>query len=210
MMNYMILYVIISNIIGMFYSERMCEQIGRKVANGSFALELIRPVNFIYLGYMRMVGNIVANIIMRGIPVILLFSPLIIINADMVHWEFIGLFAVVVMLGHFLYTILYALIGFMAFICFEVWTFQRLLRDTIRFLSGSFIPIALFPDWLEKVSRYMPFRYLYSLPIQILLGETTDGVFASIGIMVLWIAVLLGVLALLYRRAVNAFVVQGG
>lgn len=210
MMNYMILYVIISNIIGMFYSENMCEQIGGKVANGSFALELIRPVNFIYLGYMRMVGNIVANTIMRGIPVILLFSPLIISNADMVNWELLGLFAVVVILGHFLFTILYALIGFMAFVCFEVWTFQRLLRDTIRFLSGSFIPIALFPDWLEKFSRYLPFRYLYSLPIQILLGETTDGVFASIVIMMLWILGLMGVMALLYRRAVNAFVVQGG
>ena len=210
MMNYMILYVIISNTIGMFYSENMCEQIGGKVANGSFALELIRPVNFIYLGYMRMVGNIIANVSMRGIPVMLLFSPLIISNAGMVRWEMLGLFAVVVILGHFLFTILYALIGFMAFICFEVWTFQRLLRDTIRFLSGSFIPIALFPDWLETLSRYLPFRYLYSLPIEILLGETTNEVFTSIGVMILWILGLLCVMALLYRRAVDAFVVQGG
>ena len=85
---------------------------------------------------MRMVGNIIANVIMRGIPVILLFSPLILSNANMVHWELLGLFAVVVLMGHFLFSILYALIGFMAFICFEVWTFQRLLRDRLKNISA--------------------------------------------------------------------------
>ena len=150
MMNYMILYVIVSNIVSMFYSENMCEQIGGKVANGSFALELVRPVNFICFGYMKMIGQIIATTIMKGIPIIIFFAPLIIRNVEMVHWELFGVFVLVVILGHFLFSILYVLIGFMAFICFEVWTFQRLLRDTIRFFFRFFYTNYTFPRLAQE------------------------------------------------------------
>ncbi len=210
-MNYMVIYVILSNTIRLFYSDGIGGEIGRKVIDGTFALELIRPVNFVYLSYMRNVGRIIANVIMRGIPVILLFLPLIIRHGEIIQYHRIWLFIFAVLLGHFLYTILYALIGFMSFIFLEVWPFQRLLNDTIRFLSGSFIPLALFPDWLKRVATFFPFRFLYAFPIEILLGNlSANEIQTSILTLCIWITGLFALFILLYKRAVNLFVVQGG
>lgn len=118
--NYMVLYVILPNITSMFYNKNMCYEIGEKVANGMFAIELIRPVNFIYLGYMKMVGQIIADMVMKGIPVILCFLPLIIKHWALINYQSIIIFIFVILIAHFLFSILYALIGFMAFICIEV------------------------------------------------------------------------------------------
>lgn len=211
MMNYMIVYVIAAKIIGMFYSSNLCGEIGSKVSDGSMALELIRPINFLYLGYMKMLGQICANLLMKALPVFLVFLPLIIQNIGMINLNNLMIVMVVVLLGHFLFTILFALIGFIAFVCFEIWPFQRMMNDTIRFLSGSFLPLALFPDWLKTLSAFFPFRFLYSLPIEILLGsiESTQ-IVSNILLMCIWIAGLGGLLAILYNKAVNKFVVQGG
>lgn len=209
--NYMILYVILSNIISMFYSRNMCNEIGEKVANGTFAIELIRPVNFVFLSYMKMVGQIIADIAMKGFPAIVCFSPLIIKHFSLIHEESMVIFFVVILLDHILFSVLYALIGFMAFICMEVWPFERLMADTIRFLSGSFLPLTLFPKWLRTVANFLPFSYLYSFPIDLLLGQPSQSEITT-NVMMLcgWIVALVIVFCLLFRRAVNAFVVQGG
>lgn len=110
-----------------------------------------------------------------------------------------------------MYALLYTLIGFIAFLCFEVWAFERLLDDTIRFLSGSFLPLALFPDWLKNISVFLPFRFLFSFPIEILLGNTgNEVILTNMLLMVLWIMGAGALLAMIYKKAVNIFVVQGG
>lgn len=211
MQKYMILYVIISNVISMFYSGSMGYEIGEKIADGSFAIELIRPVNFLWMNYWKMVGRICAGFVMRGVPVLVCFCPLVIMNRSYVSWKAFPIFCCAVLMGHILYELLYTLIGFIAFVCFEVWAFERLLEDTIRFLSGSFLPLALFPDWLKSVSVFLPFRFLFSFPIEILLGKIAAGeIWTNMVIMILWILGAGGVLALVYKKAVNIFVVQGG
>lgn len=211
MTDYMTLYVIFSNIIGMFYNKGMSFEIGSKVTNGSFAIELIRPVNFLYLGYMRMLGRIIADVLMKGVPIIILFIPFIINRCNQIHFENLFIFVIVVLLGHFLFTFLFALIGFISFICLEIWPFERLMSDTIRFISGSFLPLTLFPKWFQKVSDFLPFKYLYSFPIELMLGNIgTDLIRRNLMTMCFWIIVLVLIIALLFRKAVNMFVVQGG
>lgn len=211
MIDYMILYVVLSNIIGLVYNKGMSSEIGSKVTDGSFALELVRPVNFLYLGYMRMLGRIVADIAMKGLPLMVIFIPLTIVRWNMIHYQYFLFFVLVVLIGHFLFSVLFALIGFISFICFEIWPFERLMSDTIRFISGSFIPLALFPEWLQRLSCVLPFRYLYSFPIELLLGTISYGeIIRNLYIMVAWLAVLFLILVLLFRKAVNIFVVQGG
>lgn len=209
--NYMILYVILSNIISMFYSKNMCNEIGDKVANGTFAIELIRPVSFVFISYMKMVGQIIADIVMKGVPVIVCFLPLLIKRFSLIHYDATIIFLIVILLDHILFSVLYALIGFMAFVCLEVWPFERLMSDTIRFLSGSFLPLALFPKWLQIVTKFLPFSYLYNFPINLLLEEPSNlEIITSIIILCGWTVSLIIVFCLLFRRTVNMFVVQGG
>lgn len=209
--HYMITYVILSQIIGMFYSGGMSDAIAGKVHSGDFALDLIRPVNFLVIEYGRLLGTICSSILLRGIPVVLVFLPVLIRNAPFHSVGYIACAVLAVILSHFLYIVIYSLIGFMSFTLFEVWPFNRLMNDTIRLLSGSFIPLALFPDWLGGIAKALPFRFMYSFPIELMIGDVPPTeIGQNFAILVLWLAGLGALLMLTYKRSVNRCVVQGG
>ncbi len=209
--HYMITYVILSQIIGMFYSGGMSDAIAGKVHSGDFALDLIRPVNFLAIEYNRLLGAICSSILLRGIPVVLVFLPELIRNAQFNSAGHVVCAVFAVMLSHFLYIVIYSLIGFMAFTFFEVWPFNRLMNDTIRLLSGSFIPLALFPNWLGTIANILPFRFMYSFPIELLIGEIGwSEILQNFIILCIWLTALGTVLLLTYKRSINKCIVQGG
>ncbi len=209
--QYMITYVILSQIIGMFYSGGMSDAIAGKVHSGDFALDLIRPVNFLAIEYNRLLGTICSSILLRGIPVALVFLPVLIQNAHFNSIGYVICAVLAVILSHFLYIVIYSLIGFMSFTFFEVWPFNRLMNDTIRLLSGSFIPLALFPDWLRGIAQVLPFRFMYSFPIELMIGKVEPHeLWQNFAILIGWLIALGTLLLLTYKRSINKCIVQGG
>lgn len=208
--EYMITYVILSNIISMFYSNTISSEIGQKVIDGSFALDLIKPANFILLNYSKMLGEMCATICLKGLPIVVIFCPLIVKNLKLSSWNNLLLAFVVVILGHLLNTIFYSLIGFSAFIITEIWPLNRLMNDTIRFISGAIIPISFFPHKIYSIIRIMPFHYLYSFPLQLILNKEYNNLELDLAILVAWVIGSGILLLFVYRKAITKCTVQGG
>ena len=59
-------------------------------------------------------------------------------------------------------------------------------------LSGLVIPIPFFPNYLQKISNYLPFRYISDFPFRLYVGNVSDyeGV-VGILIQIIWIIILL-------------------
>lgn len=80
-----------------------------------------------------------------------------------------------------------------------------------QFLSGAFVPIVFFPDWLEVTARALPFASMLQLPVEIWLGRHDGldllGVFA---LQVGWAVALVLAGRHVMGRAVRRVVVQGG
>lgn len=77
--------------------------------------------------------------------------------------------------------------------------------------AGYLIPLALFPAWLAPVVRWLPFRFIQSLPVELALG-LVDRREALAAVLVQWAyaaALLAGSLAL-WRRGVARFQAYGG
>ena len=82
--EYMTAYVILSVILGIIYSNTIYYTITEKIANGNFALELLKPVDFLVLHYMRSLGNICGQISFRAVPISILFWPIISKNINII------------------------------------------------------------------------------------------------------------------------------
>ena len=208
MIAYMTKYTIVSNIISMFYARGISGRIGDKVATGAFATDLIRPVHLFTMAWQMELAGICANLLMRGLPVILVYLPFLIANAG-----YYNLFAVFlsVALGHMLFLLIYSLLGFSAFILIEIWPFRRLIDDTIRLLAGGFIPLAILPAFVGHIAHALPFRFLYSFPLELLFGKADmDKAFENFAVLIVWISVFGLLNALMYRQALKTAVVQGG
>ena len=208
MVSYMTRYTIFSNIVTMCYARGIHHRIGGKVASGGFVTDLIRPVNLFTMSWEMELSDICANFITRGFPVALVYLPALL---DDPGYHNVPLAIIAVALGHILFLLVYSLLGFSAFILIEVWPFGRLLDDTIRLLAGGFIPIALLPPFLGAIARALPFRFLYSFPLELLLGSADAGRIAENFLLsVFWIAAFAAANLLMYRAALRKAVVQGG
>lgn len=209
MMNFMTVYVIYSSIIKAFYSNRIFYILTEKIQSGDFIIDLLKPVNIVWFSYLKSLGEIICQIILEGFPLLLLFSTIVVKNTI---WTNLGLALSVLLAGHIIFTLIYTIIGFSSFMFVESWSLRRLMDDTIHFISGAMFPIAIFPDILQKIAMVLPFRYMYDLPINLLVNQNLDEVITHsdyIGIM-LWIVILSIVLLVVYNNSVHHSVVQGG
>lgn len=53
----------------------------------------------------------------------------------------------------------------------SVWSLGVMLRFITMFLGGAMIPISLFPSSVQNALSYTPFPYLFSAPMQVLMGQ---------------------------------------
>lgn len=209
MMSYMMGYVIYANVVRTIYSNQIYHILAGKILNGDFVLDLIKPVNLIWFSYLKSLGSVIAQILLQTIPLLVIFSPVI---YSVTIWGRLGLCVLALLLGHILFSLIFAIIGFTAFVFVEVWALRRLLEDTVQFLSGALLPIALFPGPLKKIAEILPFHYLYDFPLQLLLDKDIAQIiiinnFAGI---LVWIGIFGFLLSVVYKLSVRFCVVQGG
>lgn len=208
MVDYMTAYTILSNIISMIYTQKIAGTIGQKISSGNYVTDLLRPKSFFFMEWQVALAEIAVTLLLRGLPIILVFLP--ILNGNIVFDNLVLAFIALV-LGHVLYLLIYSLIGFSAFILIEIWPISRLINDTSRLLAGSFIPLSIMPEFLQKIAHALPFRFLYSFPLELLLGSFDKrNLWENYGILLIWICVFAVLDVVMYSIAKYKAVVQGG
>lgn len=209
--QYMIMYAILANLISLLYSNRCSDCIAEKVYKGTFAVDLLRPIHFLKLNFIETAGEITAGFIVKGIPVMLIFFTIYryLLQKISPVYTLLGILAIV--LAVLFYMMLYTILGLLSFWFYEIWPFNRLMNDTIRLLSGRVVPIALFPAWLSAPINRMPFRYLYSFPIELILrGSQCEDISGDFAGLILWNLIVAVIMLLTYKKALHRCVVQGG
>ena len=79
------------------------------------------------------------------------------------------------------------------------------------FFSGQFAPIDVLPEWMQHVAKVLPFWWILGYPTELLVGRGDAGDW-WIGALVLggWLLALLGVLHVVWPRAMRAGETVGG
>ena len=211
MSEYMIMYTVLSNIISLLYTDRIGQLLGDKIMDGSITIDLIKPYHFLYINYMLCLGELSANFLLKGFPTILFFGSYLSRYYDRIVFEQLPAAILAMVMGHFLYLLIFTIIGLSAMIFFETWAIQRIVRDVIQFLSGAFIPISLFPNVLFQINQFLPFRFLFSFPLELLLNEINLNVqVENFTVLTVWLTFFLILILLMEKRLMRKLIIQGG
>ena len=207
--NYMVAYVVVVRVLSCLHNRNIASDIEARVRSGDLAIDLIRPVKTSTVFWGEASGNIAAHFVLSGLPILLIFGYAFFKVS--VRLGGVLLFIPAALLGSVLYSALYMIIGYIAFIVVMNWPYIRIANDTLRFLSGSVVPIALFPPLLQKLSWFFPFRLLYAFPVDLLLGNITGQDIAT-GFLLLsaWTLALIAALRLVEAAVEKRLVIQGG
>ena len=81
----------------------------------------------------------------------------------------------------------------------------------VQLLAGALVPIWFFPQWLQRVTLWLPFQASASIPLSLYIGRLPlSGAAGDLALQAFWCLVLAGIVRLIWWRAERRVVVQGG
>ncbi len=95
-------------------------------------------------------------------------------------------------------------VGFMAFWLEETWSINVSVRFISAFLSGSIIPLDLYPKIMAEFLMWTPFPYLAYAPVKILMREPVEFGF-SLLILFVWLLALLFFVQRIWKRGLRLY-----
>ena len=103
------------------------------------------------------------------------------------------------------FNILWAL-GLVGFWTTRAQALVEVVIATELLLLGRLVPMAVMPEWVQTVSVWMPFKWTFQFPIEVLIGQVGSAeVWQGLGIQLVWIVAGDGAILLAWRRALAKF-----
>lgn len=184
--------------------------LGERIRSGDVVVDFLRPLDLQLAGLATYLGERSFSLLPRGIPTFLvgLVVTGMALPASAAPW-LVG--AVSVALGMCLsYLLIYAL-NILGFWLVETRGVQVLYMAVAGLFSGLYVPVAIFPGWLETIARLTPFPSMLMTPVDVLTGRVVglDSV-QAVAVQLVWIAVVGCAGHLLTRAGRRHLEVQGG
>ena len=209
----MLLYVILAAVVAEVTFSTTMGEITDDVRYGLIGMRLMKPVNYRWQLGFTAVGNFFARFLIIGIPFVTIGALVAVFGFGLsgLVWYNILLFIPACFMAILLNDTISFIFGQLAFRTQAMFGVNNMSSVLIGFLSGSFIPLALFPGWAQDILYYTPFPSIMSMPVRLFLGQM-DGmeVLTAFGISLAWIIVLNVLAQLLYKSSVRHVVVFGG
>ncbi len=207
--TYFVALIVVQFMIGAFNEDY---QISEDIRMGLINQFLLKPVNyFAYRFSIYLSARLVTGLLIL-LPVILTYPLLreyLVLPTE--SWRLtIGLPAL----------FMSALIQFGIAYCFGMLSFWFLEIQGLVILSmalesvlgGQIFPLDLMPEWLFRISQYLPYYYQMYFPVAIFTGRLNDPTAAlhGLGLQAAWVIIILGFGQFLWRRGLRLHTAVGG
>ncbi len=177
------------------------------VRTGKFITFTMRPLNHRFFALSQKFGHRILGFIFEFLPCLLIFVLIFIIEMTPLHF---GWTVLSVALAFFMNFYVNYCLGLTAFFFTKADGIRTVYGLIAQIFSGSLIPVALFPVWLQKIMLFLPFQYTVYVPAMVWTGSYNIGTLnvdipVIVGIQA--VAVILAALfsELLYKLAIKRF-----
>ena len=181
-----------------------------QIANGNVILDLVRPVDFQLRNFSGAFGQFVVEMLIVSIPAYLFCLFVVGISLPPSIGAGIG-FIVSLFIAFLLAFTLDYLIIILSFWTLTTYGLMIARKALVDILSGSLIPIALFPGWLKEIASVLPFRGMASIPLSIYVGEIEGSAISrALAEQLIWVAIMFLLTRLIWHLGSRKLVIQGG
>lgn len=185
--------------------------IADRIKDGDVAVDFLRPLDVQAAAITTEIGKSLFALIPRGIPSVLIGALVVGMAAPDTSTAYV-LGAVSIVLGIAVSAAtVYLVVAAPGFWLVETRGLQILYMVLSGFLAGLYVPIWLFPRWLELLAQATPFPAMMMYPVDIVSGRVeTAGALVLILVQLAWLAGVALVGQLLTRAGRHHLEVQGG
>lgn len=206
--NSLIMYYVISMIVGLFSWSFADEEFENMIRWGSLNSLLLRPVNLLKWQYAYETGVLLLAMAVELIPLVIV--SVIFFNLAAPPLFYLIAFLISLALARTLVYLISYSVGLSAFWLKKIKGIRRLRRVIGAFLGGALIPLTFFPESLQSIFHFLPFQYTRYVPANIFLVKyTISKTILYLGLQIVWIFILLLITHLIWRKAVKKYMGVG-
>lgn len=185
--------------------------ISEEIRNGLINQFLLKPINYftyrfsIFLAARLVSGGLILLPLLVAMPIL---YPYLVMPDE--TWRFAAVIPALVLSALIQFIIAYCF-GLLTFWFLEIQGFVILSLAVETVLGGQMFPLDLMPDWIFRLSQFLPFYYQMYFPAAILTGRIDNDLVAQgLVIQVGWVVALFGLAHLLWTRGLRRHTAVGG
>jgi ABC-2 type transport system permease protein len=179
-----------------------------RIREGELSGQLLRPLHPIHYDLAWFAGG--------KVPWVLFYLPIAVVLTLVFNPTFdvrpleVAVFGVAVWGAYLIRTFNQTALGLICFWTTRVGALFQLYIVLELLLSGRLVPLTLFPEWVQTVAWFLPFRWTFYFPIQTLVGDLTNAeLLGGLAMQVFWTVVGIGVFSLVWRYAIRRYTAVG-
>lgn len=205
-----IVYSIVAVIVKSLTTCNVMNELNDMVLNGEISQRLLLPLGFRKHLFFQTVSNNIFLFIYSAIPPVVI-AVLIYQIHFICDIQNLLICVLSVILSYTLNFFLNFVLGLTVFWFRNAFFLSWMTSAFFSLFSGSFVPVWFFPQWLNKVSLFIPYRYIVFEPTAILLGRYDISTSLKIVIVqLIWIVILYVIGEIIWRIGRKKLMVQGG
>jgi ABC-2 type transport system permease protein len=179
-----------------------------RIREGELSAALLRPLHPLHDDLAGFAGWKVVTIIL-WLPIAavlwLAFDP----ELD-THLFEVAVFCVAIWGAYLIRTMFLTALGMVTFWTTRVSALFELFIGLELLLSGRLVPLPIMPDWAEAIADWLPFKWSFFFPIDVLVGDMSNrDLLEGLGMQLLWIVVLTALFLVVWRFAIRRYSAVG-
>jgi ABC-2 type transport system permease protein len=200
----LITYYLVVNFLILIIKSDVAWRVGDEIRLGTMTSLLLRPISYFGYIFSRTLGDIVFSGTVYSVSfliLILFLNDFLNISLSLTQ---VFYFITSVVLGAGIYFLFFYIIGLTTFWLGFVWGFNFAMQMIVSFLEGSIIPLDLLPEFIIKISEFLPFKYIVFIPISIF----TNRIELTPNLLVVpfcWIVVLYIISLIVFKKGIKKY-----
>lgn len=180
--------------------------VGKVIRDGTFSFRLVKPLDYLISEFGKIFGLKFYRLVVV-VPLFLVLANLLSKNFNLSFTPLSGaLFLASLFLGFVLRLLMENTLAIMVIWVGEYESLDYLHELISSFLSGSLLPLALAPVFVQGIFKVSPFRFYVSFPIEIALGQIkTVEVWQEFGLGLFYVLLFLVIYKSLVKIGIKKF-----
>jgi ABC-2 type transport system permease protein len=202
MMSY---YIVSSFLSQLEMSQGVSEEINQRIRLGTFSKYMVVPVNIeVYFLAMEL-GAVLFYIVFDFLAGVVWIGIFQIQFQSTENLSVIVCAVLMIVVGMIFMVQLNYYLGLLTLKYQGIGTFLMIKNNLVSLITGSIIPLALFPETIIQVMKFLPFYYIAYLPSMLLVGYCEDEALPGIAIISIWCIVLQVVIKYTWNKYVREY-----
>lgn len=206
--NMMIWYLVLTEVVTLS-TTNYYQEVSDDIKTGNIAYLLNKPYHYVTYSFYNNMGKIMVrmlvNIVVGFIVGMVFVGPLKGFNLYMIPFVFICL-----LLGMFINYFINFALALSAFWVEENLPFRWIYQKLIFTLGGMLLPLDLFPNWLQGISKKLPFAYVTYGPAKLFVDFSYNHFTTLILGQLIYLAIVVAICYGVYKKGVSKLNVNGG